>query len=221
MSRALVRTLRGGGEGTLAVPLALAPAARIQERDWEDFLEDPTQLANGIRDLVDAAAPAGVPVSHDHVLLEQALATGSLVSGPHATAAVESARRLRQSFGDRLALLAVMPGPACLSERTGIDGARAGEWLLELGKLFLTAGVDVLLVRDDGVHEVALGTLANVARFHQALAVSAGQASGGLPVAATVPLAHPFHASGVVVTDEHIARDVDFTVIEDWIEVVG
>lgn len=221
MSRALVRTLLGGGEGTLAVPLALAPAARIQERDWEDFLEDPTQLANGIRDLVDAAAPAGVPVSHDDVLLEQALATGSLVSGPHATAAVESARRLRQSLGDRVALVAVLPGAARVCEGTGTEGAQAGEWLLELGKLFLAAGVDVLLMRDVGSHEVALGTLANVARFHRALAVCAGHALAGWSSASTVPLSQPFNATGVVVTDEHIARDVDFTVIEDWIEAVG
>lgn len=221
MSRAILRTLLGGGEGTLAVPLALASAARIQERDWEDFLEDPTQLANGIRDLVDAVAPGGVPVSHDDVLLEQVSPMGALVQGSHAVAAIEATRRLRQSLGDRAALVAVVPGPARVSKSAGVDGAAAAESLLELAKALLAAGVDVILVRDEGPELTRLSTLANIARFHQALAVCAGEPCSGLPVIPVVPLATPERTSGVVVTDTHIDRDVDITAIEEWVDAVG
>ncbi|MFL6135520.1 MAG: hypothetical protein ACJ72A_22135, partial [Nocardioidaceae bacterium] len=155
MSRTLVRTLLGGGEGTLAVPLALAAAARIQERDWEDFLEDPTQLANGIRDLVDAVAPDGVPVSDDLVLLEQASSAG-LAGGPHALAAVVATERLRQSLGDRVALVSVLPGPARLAAAGAVAAAEA---ILELGKKFLAAGADVVLVRDEAGEAASLSTL--------------------------------------------------------------
>ncbi len=51
----MVRALASGQRGyTLAVPLALHVSARIAERDPEDFLRDPTQLANALRDLIEA-----------------------------------------------------------------------------------------------------------------------------------------------------------------------
>lgn len=218
MSRALARTILGGGEGTLAVPLALAQAARIQERDWEDFLEDPTQLANGVRDLVDAAAPDGVPVSDDGVLLEQAAA--GLGQGPHAVAAVEAAARLRQSLGDRVALTAVLPGPSRVATTASLDPAAAAAAVQELGQQFLAAGVDIVLIRDEGTDSQPLGTLANIARFHQALAVAYDEPAHGLPLVTRLPLSDPTPANGVVVTDGDVARDADFTLLEDWIDGV-
>ncbi|MGY2876449.1 hypothetical protein ACVW00_003639 [Marmoricola sp. URHA0025 HA25] len=216
MSRTLVRTLLGGGEGTLAVPLALAAAARIQERDWEDFLEDPTQLANGIRDLVDAVAPDGVPVSDDLVLLEQASSAG-LSGGPHALAAVVATERLRQSLGDRVALVSVLPGPARLAAAGAVAAAEA---ILELGKKFLAAGADVVLVRDEAGEAASLSTLLNIARFHQALAVTDVRDDLGLPLVTRVAVEDPTSASGVVITAEVISRDIDFTQLEDWVDAV-
>jgi hypothetical protein len=86
VSRTLVRVILEGGEGTIAVPLALAPAARIAEREWEAFLTDPTQLANGLRDLIDAVNPDAVPLTSDDELLTEAT-SGAGSQGPHLRAA--------------------------------------------------------------------------------------------------------------------------------------
>lgn len=201
---------RGDGAG-IAVPLALRLAARIQERDWDEFSCDPTQLANGLRDLVDACAPDGVPVTSPEILL----AGGQdLLAFEQGKAAVEATRRLRASMGDRVALVACLPGPA------SVNGGAAG--LLSTAKEFLAAGADVIVVEDgpgDGVPRVALGTLANVARFHRAVAVSA-VGGYGLPVVERVPLAAPRTGVGVVLTDEHLPRETDLGDVEDWVDGV-
>lgn len=218
MSTTLVRTLLAGGEGTLAVPLALAPAARIHERDWQAFLTEPTQLANGIRDLVEAMDLDGVPVSSDADVVGELAGTAD--GGPHCQAAVEATGRLRQSFGDRLALVAVLPGPSRIAQAGGLDATAAADRLQSLAKRFLAAGADVILVRDEGDPGAALTTLANIARFHQALALSAAEPAAGLPLATVTPLDTPERASGVVVTDEQLPRETDFTLLEDWLDTV-
>lgn len=186
---------RGDGRG-IAVPLALAPAARIQERDWEDFTEDPTELANGLRDLHQAVAPDGLVVSLPELLVEQGLI------GPHAVAAVEATRRLRASLGDQAALVAALPGPEDFPP----------DALLDLGKEFLAAGVDLLLVfGEDPTGRLA--TLANVARFHQAVVVFAADTT-------RPPLDAPAAAAGVVLTDDWLARETDLSVLEDWVDAV-
>lgn len=219
MSRTVLRTILAGGEGTLAVPLALAPAARIAERDWNGFLTDPTQLANGIRDLVDAVSPDGVPVSSDDALLEEA-AAGLGAHGPHGLACQEATRRLRQSLGDRIALVGVLPGPARVAAATQHDGPAAAELVQSLGEGLLAAGADVLIVHDEGEEAAPLTTLANIARFHRAMALATGEPSSGLPLAASVPLENPAPSAGVVVTDGQLARDIDFTLLEDWLDDV-
>ncbi|MBY3553445.1 hypothetical protein [Modestobacter lapidis] len=219
MSRAVVRSLLEGGEGTVAVPLALAPAARIAERDWKGFLTDPTQLANGLRDLVNAVNPDGVPLTSDDELLREATA-GAWSQGAHLQAAQEAARRLRQTLGDRMALVAVLPGPARVAAATDNDLPAAVGLVQALGESLLAAGADVLLVRDEGESDAGLSTLANIARFHRALALAVGQPTGGLPEVTRLPLQAPTPAEGVVVTDEQLPRDVDFTLLEDWLDGV-
>ena len=44
-------------------------SARIAERDAGDFVCDATQLANALRDLIEAVGPDGVPVTDAAVLL--------------------------------------------------------------------------------------------------------------------------------------------------------
>jgi hypothetical protein len=196
---------RGDGRG-IAVPLAHRLAARIQERDWEDFTCDPTQLANGLRDLADAVDPDGVAVSLPEVLLEG----GRDVSASEQTAAaLEATRRLRTSFGDRLALLAVLPGPA------DVEGGAAG--ILACAKEFLGAGADGVVVL--GPPDGSLSTLANVARFHQAVAL--GDDPGhGLPLVERRSLNDPAAGGGVVLTDVSLDRDTDVSVLEDWVLAV-
>ncbi len=207
--RTRVRALaRGQGDGRgIAVPLAHRLAARIQERDWEDFTCDPTQLANGLRDLADAVAPDGLAVCLPDVLLEGG---PDLHGSDQAHAAVEATRRLRTSFADRVALLAVLPGPADVSG--GADG------VLTAAKEFLAAGADGVVVL--GAPAGSLSTLANVARFHQAVAL--GDHPGhGLPVVVRQPLDGPAAAAGVVLTDVHLAAGTDVSAVEDWVAAIG
>lgn len=208
MSRARVRALaqrRGDGRG-IAVPLAHRLAARIQEREWEDFTCDPTQLANGLRDLADAVAPDGLAVCLPDVLLEGG---PTLLGGEQGTAAVEATRRLRASMGERVALVACLPGPA------EVDGGTDG--VLAAAKEFLAAGADAIVVL--GSPAGSLSTLANVARFHQAVAIGDEEAHG-LPVVERRSLSEPSPAAGLVLTDVHLARETDVSELEDWVSGV-
>jgi hypothetical protein len=196
---------RGDGRG-IAVPLAHRLAARIQERNWEDFTCDPTQLANGLRDLVDAVAPDGLAVCLPDVLLEGG---ADLLGCEQGAAAVEATHRLRASMGDRVALVACLPGPA--------DVTGGAEGVLTAAKEFLAAGADAIVVL--GAPAGSLSTLANVARFHQAVALGDDEAHG-LPVVERRPLDEPAPAKGVVLTDVHLARDTDVSELEDWVAAV-
>jgi hypothetical protein len=208
MSRARVRALaqrRGDGRG-IAVPLAHRLAARIQERDWADFTCDPTQLANGLRDLADAVGPDGLAVCLPDVLLEGG---ADLLGSEQGAAAVEATRRLRASMGDRIALVACLPGPA--------DVAGGADGVLAAAKEFLAAGADAIVVL--GPAAGSLSTLANVARFHQAVALG-DDAAHGLPVVERRPLDEPSPATGLVLTDVHLARETDVSDLEDWVDAV-
>ncbi|MEJ2861731.1 hypothetical protein [Actinomycetospora flava] len=146
----------GGGRHTLAVPLAPHLAARIAERPWEAFLTDPTQLANGLGDLLDAVRPDGVAVT----LPSLAGADG------HREAALEATRRLRVSAGDDAVLVAVL--------RADLDDVKA----------FLDAGVDGIVLEgpaDPGAER----TIANMCRFHRVMAVSPVRVALDAPAPAT------------------------------------
>lgn len=211
--RARVRALlQGQGDGRgIAVPQAHRLAARIQERDWDEFSCDPTQLANGLRDLADAINPDGVAVCLPDVLLEGGR---DILTSEQGQAALEATRRLKASMGERVALVACLPGPSLLD--SGIDG------LLEAGKAFLAAGVHALVIlgddADDG-QSVSLSTLANIARFHQAPTVGV-PASLGLPAVELVPFDAPHPASGLVLTETHLPRETDVSELEDWVDTV-
>lgn len=196
---------QGDGRG-IAVPLALRLAARIQERDWEDFTCDPTQLANGLRDLADAVAPDGLAVTSPDVLLESGT---DVLGSDQGVAALEATRRLRTSMGDRVALIACLPGPAAVE-----GGADA---VLAAAKEFLTAGADGIVVL--GAPGGPLATLANVARFHQAVALGDGPAHG-LPVVERRPFEDPSPGAGVVLTAEPLPRDADVSELADWVVAV-
>jgi len=208
--RARVRALlqdRGDGRG-IAVPRAHRLAARIQERDWENFTCDPTQLANGLRDLVDAVGPDGLAVCLPDVLLEGG---ADPLNSPQGLAAVEATQRLKASLGERVALVACLPGPTALA-----GGADA---LIEVGKAFLAAGADALVVLGLEGETASLSTLANIARFH--LALAAGAPAGlGLPAVDLVPFDAPRAATRLALTTVDLPRETDVSELEDWVDVV-
>jgi hypothetical protein len=210
----------GRRDGALAVPLALHVAARIQERDPEDFLFDATQLANALRDLAEAVEPDGVVVSDSDALLAEAGSLEALLKGEMLACALEATRRLRASYADGLVLLASLPGPAALSARYQMSPDSAAEALLGLGKEFLGAGADLLLVQDNAARQIPLTTLANVARFHQAVALAHGAASHGLPAPSARALDAPVASRGVVITPEQLPRSTDIAQLRDWVVAV-
>ena len=91
------------------------------------------------------------------------------------------------------------------------------EGVLAVAKEFLSAGADGIVVL--GPPAGSLSTLANVARFHQAVALGDHE-SHGLPVVRRRPLSDPDAAPGLVLTDVHLARDTDVSVLEDWVIAV-
>jgi hypothetical protein len=225
--RAVARALAAGQPGgTLAVPLALHVSARIAERDAEDFVYDATQLANALRDLIEAVGPDGVPVTDPAVLLAGCASAESILASDQLKVALEATRRLRAAYGDAIALAAVLPGPATIAglagpAETAGAGAVATGVVVTLGREFLAAGADVLITADrEELPGTSLATLANVARFHQALALAHTAARYGLPPAASRDLHSPGHVPGVAVTPESLTRDTDIAVLRDWVAAV-
>jgi hypothetical protein len=220
--RAIVRGfVAGRWDGVLAAPLALHVAARIAERDPEGFVYDPTQLANALRDLVDAVQPDAVVVTDSEILAAGIRTADGATSTEVVKVALEGTRRLRSTYGDAVALAAIMPSPETLSATLRIDAAVAVDIVLCVGKEFLGAGADVVIV-DDALEAsgASLGTLANIARFHQALAVSHATPRYGLPATTVVDLGTPSPATGLVSTSGQLPRDTDISQLRDWVESV-
>jgi hypothetical protein len=220
--RAVARSLAAGQTtGTLVIPLALHVSARIAERDPEDFVYDATQLANALRDLIEAVTPDGVPVTDPEVLLAGCTSAGQLTDTPQLKVAVEATRRLRASYGDSVVLAAVLPGPATIAARLRASAPDATAAVVALGQEFLVAGADLILVADAAeLPGATLGTLANIARFHQALALSYPTGGNGLPAAVPVGLGEAMPVSGVAVTSEPLRRDTDIATLRDWVSAV-
>lgn len=193
--RAQAIAARRGGRHTLAVPLAPRLAAKIAERPWEAFLTDPTQLTNGLNDLLEAVRPDGVSVT----------VTEHVTDPAHREAALEATRRLRTTARDDAILIAVLPG----------DTAE----LVEVVKSFLEAGVDGIVLSGDVPGDEAR-TIGNVTRFHRAMAHVLGAGASGLPGAELVPLDAAAPTAGLVLTDGEVPEDTTIPAVQDWLAAV-
>jgi hypothetical protein len=214
----------GGGQHALAVPLALRLAARIQERPLDGYFTDPTQLANGLRDFLQAVGPDGLVLTDPDVLAEDVAtaALAALAVAPRVAAALEAARRLRGTVGDSAVLVACLPGPAAVAALRAGRGDPA-EVVRVLAKEFLGAGADVILLAEkDGAagDEATLRTIANMARFHRALTYLSGAPASCMSAPAVVPLDRPAPARGLVVTDRDLPPGTSLTEVQAWVTAV-
>ncbi len=225
--RARARAMLAGGgssQHALAVPLALRLAARIQERPLDGYLSDPTQLANGLRDFLQAVGPDGLVITDPDALADDVAAAepGALAAAPRVSAALEAARRLRGTVGDTAVLVARLPGPAAVAgHRAGRSDA--AEVVRVLAREFLGAGVDVILLAEKegtAADEPALRTVANMARFHRALSYLSGATASCMAAPSVVPLDRPAPARGLVITERDLPPDTSLTAVQHWITVV-
>ncbi len=225
-ARAQAIATRRPAKHTLAVPLALRLAARIQERPLEDFFTDPTQLANGLREFFEAVGPDGIVVTDPEVLADEIVSCSvdELPTATRVSTAVEATGRLRSTFGDSAVLVAVLPGPASVAELRG-DKASAGDIMQTLVKDFLGAGVDIIVFTETenaslADYEPVLRTSANMARFHRALTCLRGSAVSFLYAPTVVPLDEPRQETGLVFTETDLPTDTSVTLVQDWVAAV-
>jgi hypothetical protein len=177
----------------LVCPLVVAQAAEIDALPVARFLADPTKLCNGLRMLSEALRTDVIVTADGRPEL--------LTDGVQAAAAVEATRRLAASVAD-VALAAALPGPG------------RGDDPLPLARAFLEAGANLLLLVEEGplpagsgaAWQAAATTVANVARFHQAVpvVVLAGGAAAG-PRGAVVCVPDPAAGQGLALAADPAA----------------
>ena len=63
---------------------------RIAERDPEDFLYNPTQLANALQDLIEAVGPDGVPICDPSVLVDGCRSASDVLASQQLGVALEA-----------------------------------------------------------------------------------------------------------------------------------
>lgn len=183
----------------LVCPLVVAQAAEIDARPVARFLADPTKLCNGLRMLSEALGTDVIVTADGR--------PGLLTDVVQAAAAVEATRRLAVSVAD-VALAAALPGPG-----------RGGD-PLPLARAFLEAGANLLLLVEErplpagsgAAWRAAATTVANVARFHQAvpvvvLAGGAADAAAG-PRGAVVCVPDPAAGQGLALAADPAAWTV-------------
>ncbi|MEQ8659575.1 MAG: hypothetical protein RLW62_02030 [Gammaproteobacteria bacterium] len=217
-----------GREARVIIPLAFEVAARISARPLDAFRNDPTQLANALTELHAAIGADGIVVALAQGM-EQAAGVGAdaaalCANGPVAPS-LEACRRLRETHGDDVALLAGLSGPRALARELGVDVAAAGDCFTALVKAFCAAGSDVVLVLDDAEDgaaadwQAAVKTADNIARFHQASLL--GLDDGILPAPWRVPFDAPAaDGLGFIVTARPLPHDTDIALLRQWVAAV-
>lgn len=216
----------------LVIPLAFRLAARIQERPVEEFLTDPTQLANGLRELFEAIGAGGIVCALDDGMECEALGGSGydlarLVSGERVSTSLEATRRLRATLGDKAALVAGLTGPATLVGECGGSGAedvtKAGQAISGLARQFCEAGADIIIIfekaspPDEQAWRASLQTLSNIVRFYRGLGFLMGR-EGPLPQPTAISLGETRPGvTGLVVTPEEVPATTSIEMLRSWV----
>lgn len=236
--RAQAISKAGPEAARIAFPHAFEAAAEVSARPLAAFLEDPTQLANGLAELARAIGSDGIVcldgLGLDRVDAAAAASAPSLLASRRVAASLEATRRLRATFADGAALVVVVDGPAALAAAAAAGGEidagaieDAGAVLSAVVRAFAEAGADLFLVDDPAevserdAWSDALTTASRVAKFHRGAAyVRAAGAASPLPSPAAIPLDAPAPAPrGVVTTSARVAR-LDLPAMTEWMRVV-
>jgi hypothetical protein len=194
---ALTSALRGTGPALVA-PIVFRLAARLEQVDLEEMLEDAATAAFVLRS---AQGLFGLPlvVNHHQLGLElealgdwlprdarglplggdprQVPLSADLADAPVLRTAVDVAARLASELRGTAPVLGVLTGPATLAFLRGGDLGGAGELYAVLARRYAEAGVAGVLLADlPGVPVVtgrnaALAELANICRFYNVASV--------------------------------------------------
>jgi hypothetical protein len=216
-----------GRDARLVIPLAFEIAARISARPLDAFRNDPTQLSNALSELNNAINADGIVCAAAGEMELQSAGDAALnadhiaTNGPVA-ASLEACRRLRQSAGDEVVLLAGVTGPATLARQFPDDTSAVAELFGTLVKRFCEAGADIIFVIDDteagnGAWADDLKTAGNIARFHQASLLL----WNGTDAPYKVPLDAPAPSGvGIITTSDLVPGDADIAALKNWVTVV-
>jgi hypothetical protein len=219
-----------GRDSRVVIPLAFEVAARISARPLNEFRNDPTQLANGLGELHNTLGSDGIVcglMSDEHIsATNNAFEAAALLAQPALAASLEATRRLRATYGDNIALLAVVFGPATLAHQFEVAIDIAVTAFLNVQKEYLNAGADLVLVMEGEGADISseawsdcMTTAANVARFHQACLL--GWDIAGLSPPHRVPVSNPEATGlGIVTSAEFIAADADIVELKNWVRSV-
>lgn len=194
---ALTAALRGTGPALVA-PIVFRLAARLEQVDLEEMLEDAATAAFVLRS---AQGLFGLPlvVNHHQLGLEleaqgdplprdaQGLPLGGdprqvplsadLADAPLLRTAVDVAARLASELRGTAPVLGVLTGPATLAFLRGGDLGGVGELYAVLARRYAEAGVAGVLLADvPGVpvvagRDAALAELANICRFYNVASI--------------------------------------------------
>lgn len=214
-----------GRDARVVVPLAFEVAARISARPLDAFRNDATQLTNALTELHGAIRADGIVVALAGGMERDAGvgadAAAMSASGPVA-ASLEACRRLRQTQGEDVALVAGLTGPIALARELDVAPQAAADCFTGLVKAFCDAGADVVLVIDDAgagadaAWQAAVKTADNIARFHQACLL--GLDDGSLPTPVRQPLDAPAaDGLGFIMTDTVVPAEADIERLRLWV----
>jgi len=226
-ARKIVKSITRGRAGRVIVPLAFEVAAQISARPLDEFRADPTQLTNGLCELQKAINADGIICALGDEMEFQSAANSELDfnhirNHGSVCASLLACTRLRQMFGDEVALVAGLTGPNSLSRQFNASEADCGLFFTQLVTAFCEAGGDILMIMEpenfiiDAAWKDGVITARNVANFHQVLLMSWNESFLPTPVKQSVLLPSK-NGSGIITTDSILPHDSDISTLAQFV----